>query len=307
MSLGQQIESILSNNWVTLGYATLITLLLAILGTIFGLIIGIFVGQLRAMKIEEHDHLAIKILKKIGSFLSWAYVTFFRGTPMMVQAMILFNVFPIWTNISANGDPGRIFNGYVICALIIISINTGAYMTEIVKSGMNGVDNGQTEAARSLGLSKSQTLWGITLPQAIKNCLPTIGNEYIVNVKDSSVLNVIGLRELYGAISTITTRNYYIVAGYAILAVIYLVLTSLAALGLKLLENKLTMPNKVNWLGIRRSTIDNIVNFFKKLTTKKQDEIPQYDTQDVLDAPGRTPLVSLDLLTIQEGESTHGE
>lgn len=269
--MGEHIVKLLENYWITFAYGTLNTLILAVVGTVFGAFIGVFIGQLRNIKIEKNDKLIIKILKYLAKFLSWVYVTFFRGTPMMVQAIILFTLSSFWTQITpAPGDWGNIFNGYMYCGMIIITINTGAYMAEIIKSGMNGVDKGQEEASRSLGLSKSQTLWGITLPQAIKNCLPAIGNEYIVNVKDSSVLNVIGLTELFRSVKTATGRNYYVVEGYIIVAVIYLVLTLIAALFLKLMENKLSMPEKVNWFGIRRSTLEKIASFFKKLFSKKE-------------------------------------
>lgn len=269
--LGQQIGSLLSNYWVTFGYGVLNTLLLSIVGTLVGLLIGIFIGQVRNVKITKRDGKAVRCLKRIGRGLAFAYVTFFRGTPMMVQAMILFSLTPIWTNIALNGGIGNVFNGYMLCGMIIICINTGAYMTENVRSGMNGVDKGQSEAALSLGIGPQRTLWGITLPQALKNSLPTIGNEFIVNIKDSSVLNVIGLTELYRSVSIATRTNYFTVAGYIIVAVIYLILTLVSSIALELISNKMSIPNKVNWFGIRRTTLENISNFFKNLGKKKEE------------------------------------
>lgn len=158
---------------------------------------------------------------------------------MMVQAMIIFfgsdavgihwlDVKPVW-----------IFNGYFLCGLIVLTINTGAYMSEIVRSGLNGVDKGQEEASRSLGMSYFQTMTTVIMPQAIRNALPTILNEYIVNVKDSSVLNVIGLTELYASVSIATSKNYFKVEGYIIIAVIYLILTLGATLIAKIVQAKL--------------------------------------------------------------------
>ena len=247
---------LIKNYWVDFGYGTLNTLILAIVGTLIGLLIGVFVGQVRNLQVHTYDSIFKKCVKKAAKFLAYIYETFFRGTPMMIQAMILFLLGPsigiMWTDMAANGDLGRIFNGYMLCGIIIICINTGAYMTEIVKSGMNGVDKGQEEAARSLGLSKTKTLLGVTLPQALKNCLPTIGNEFIVNIKDSSVLNVIGLTELYMTASIATNTNYFTIEGYIIICVIYLFLVLISSFILKLIEKKLSIKNdSTNIFGFR--------------------------------------------------------
>lgn len=291
----EHIDKLLSDYWVTFGYGVLNTLILAIVGTIGGLIIGVFVGQLRNLKSEKFDHWFVKAIKAIGRFFAWAYVTFFRGTPMMVQAIILFTLSSVWTNIPAAPlGLGNVFNGYMYCGLIIITINTGAYMSEIIKSGMNGVSKGQNEAARSLGLSKGQTLFGITLPQALRNSLPTIGNEYIVNVKDSSVLNVIGLTELYRSVKVATNRNYYLVEGYIIIAIIYLLLTVIASVALKLFENKLSMKEKVNWFGIRHSSIDKAKRVFRLVFSFFKKEKVTHEKESI------TPSINQNLVPLEE-------
>lgn len=297
-NLGEQINSLLSNYWVTFGYGVLNTLLLAIVGTLVGLLIGIFMGQIRNLKSNRRDSKAVSFLKWVARSLAYVYVTFFRGTPMMVQAMILFSISSLWTNIAVGGDIGNVLNGYMACGLIVICINTGAYMTENVRSGMNGVDKGQSEAAQSLGLSSQRTLWGITLPQALKNSLPTIGNEFIVNIKDSSVLNVIGLTELYRSVSLATRTNYFTVAGYMIIAVIYLILTLLASVTLKLVENKLSIPDKVNWFGIRRTSIDYWKNLFKNLGKKKEAPIEAEVKSDGLSS-------AEEVKALQKGQENH--
>ena len=257
---------LIENYWVEFGYGTLNTLILAVVGTIVGLIIGIFVSQARNIRIEKNDNIFLKGAKYVGKFLSWLYVTFFRATPMMIQAMIFFLLGPvigiIWTNLSPAGDIGRIFNGYMLCGLVVICINTGAYMTENIKSGLNGIDKGQEEAARSLGLSKTQTLYGVVLPQAIRNVLPTIGNELVVNIKDSSVLNVIGLTELYMTASIATNTNYFRIEGYIIICVIYLILVLFFSGILKLLSNKLSFPDEVNFLGFRKGRMTKCLERF---------------------------------------------
>lgn len=215
------------------------TLILAIVGTFIGLIIGIFVSLARNINIKKNDNLALKVGKWLLKSLSAVYVNFFRGTPMMVQAMIIFfgsSSFGIdWLSMGK----WWIFNGYMWCGLIVITINTGAYMSEIIRSGLNGIDKGQEEAARSLGLPYFKTVFCVIMPQAIKNSIPTILNEYIVNIKDSSVLNVIGLTELYASVSIATNKNYFKVEGYVIIAIIYLVLTLLATFIVNLVKRKL--------------------------------------------------------------------
>ena len=144
-----------------------------------------------------------------------------------------------WDNIRFPGMISNVFNGWFFAGLIVITFNTAAYMAEIVQSGLNGVDMGQVEGARSLGMNNAETSFFIVLPQAIRNSLPTIGNELIVNIKDSSVLNVIATTELYYRMKVISSASYAFLEGYLILALIYLVLTLLAAGILKLIEKKL--------------------------------------------------------------------
>jgi len=228
-------QKLVSNYYLTFLNGLAVTLILAVVGTILGLVIGTLLAFVTSIEIKETDS---KLKKGIILFFKGVvrlYVNVFRGTPMMVQAMIFFFMSSIWTQI----EGAWVFNGYLICGLIVIVINTGAYMTEIVRSGFNGVDKGQIEGARSLGMTYFQTMTRVVAPQGLKNSIPTILNEYIVNVKDSSVLNVIGITELYASVSIATNKNYFTVEGYVIVAIIYLLLTLIASLGVKLLNRKL--------------------------------------------------------------------
>ena len=222
------------------------TLILAIVGTLVGLIIGVFVALLRNLEIKDTDNKAVKCIKGFAKGFASVYVNFFRGTPMMVQAMIIFfgsaSLGISWLDV----PNVWIFNGYFLCGLFVITINTGAYMSEIIRSGLNGVDNGQEEASRALGMSYFKTMVFVVMPQALRNALPTILNEYIVNVKDSSVLNVIGLTELYASVSIATNKNYFKVEGYIIIAVIYLVLTLFATFIVRIINAKLD-GRKIQW------------------------------------------------------------
>lgn len=231
----EHFNKLISEYYSTFLNGLFVTLILAIVGTLVGLIIGTLLAFVSKIEIKITDKPIIKALKKCAKVLVSLYVNLFRGTPMMVQAMIFFFASTIWTKIQGVW----MFNGYLVCGLIVITINTGAYMTEIVKSGFNGVDNGQIEGARSLGMSYFQTMTRVIAPQGLKNSIPTILNEYIVNIKDSSVLNVIGLTELYASVSIATNKNYFKVEGYVIVFIIYLCLTLLASFIVMLINKKL--------------------------------------------------------------------
>lgn len=216
------------------------TLILAILGSLCGLIIGIFVALVKNIKIYKDDNVLFKGLKYIVKGICKIYSIVLRGTPMMVQALIFkFGCAALGLNWNAILTGVPLFDGWLICGLIVIIVNTGAYMGEDIQAGLNGIDNGQKEAARSLGMSKAQSFLTVILPQALRNCLPTLANEYIINVKDSSVLNVISVTELFLSVSIATSKNYFMVEGYIIIAVIYLILTLIATLIFKLITNKM--------------------------------------------------------------------
>ncbi len=238
-----KIFRIISENYNWIGYGILSTLILALFGTVVGLVLGIFLAYGKNIIIRPTDKLAIVILKRICLVICNIYSVVLRGTPMMVQALIFKYTclaFGLnWELVQFPASVSNVLNGWLIAGLIVITLNTAAYMGEIVKSGLNGVDIGQAEGARSLGMSASRTSISIILPQALRNALPTIGNELIVNIKDSSVLNVIAVSELFYRMKDISTTNYAFLECYFILAVIYLILTLLATGVLKLIERKL--------------------------------------------------------------------
>ena len=223
------------------GIAT--TVILSLFGTFVGLILGIFLAYGKNIKVRDTDIFIIKILKRILKGFCVVYSVVLRGTPMMVQALIFkygTNALGLnWEDIAFPKEILNVFNGWFLAGLIVITFNTAAYMGEIVQSGLNGVDKGQIEGARSLGMSGAQTSLFVILPQAIRNALPTIGNELIVNIKDSSVLNIIAVSELFYRLKNIATTNYAFLEAYIILALIYLVLTLIASGILKLIEKKL--------------------------------------------------------------------
>lgn len=189
------------------------TLVLALTGTVFGSLLGIILVLMRIQKSHYKDKLYVKIFKKTVSLIATVYIDIVRGTPMMVQAMIFF--YGLVANILEPNTAG----------MIIISFNTAAYIAEILRSGINGIDSGQMEAGRSLGLSLGQTYISIIIPQAIKNSVPALANELIVNIKDSSVLSVIAVSELFYSTKQAASAGYHYTEAYIIAALIYLFLT----------------------------------------------------------------------------------
>lgn len=190
------------------------TLILAFSGTILGLGIGLIIGAIRAIHVDHRDPFFIKGIKRLAWLITTIYIEVFRGTPMMVQGAFIYyglkNVVH-WSPFAAG--------------IFVITINTGAYMAEIVRSGIQSVDKGQTEAARSIGMNSIQTMIYIVLPQAIKNSFPSIGNEFVTNIKDSSVLNVIAVTELFYQAKSVAGSLYAFVPTYFVVALIYLCLT----------------------------------------------------------------------------------
>lgn len=228
MSFFEKVWYILGHNIDLFIYGIEITLLLAVVGTICGLLLGLILSVIRLIEVNKHDFIFKRIVTKISKAFVSFYVWFFRGTPMMVQALFFyFMLRPVigWTPLMAG--------------LVIISINTGAYMAEIVRSGIQSVDNGQIEGARSIGMSNLQTLKSIVLPQAIKNAFPSIGNQFIINIKDSCMLNAMGVIELFFQSSSIAGSVMLFSETYFITMILYLTLTSLATIILNFVEKRM--------------------------------------------------------------------
>ncbi len=220
------------------------TLLVSLVSTVLGLLIGILIGIFRTTPKPKNKALAA--LKKIADFLLSAYIEIFRGTPMMVQSMVIF-----WGFALLHG--GRTMN-VIFAGLLIVSVNTGAYMAEIVRGGILSVDKGQTEGAYAVGMSHFQTMRYVVLPQALRNILPSVANEFVINIKDTSVLNVIGFTELYFQAKTIVSINFNTFATYLLVAAIYFVLTFGVTRVLRLIEKK--MDGKKNYVVLGSQNMD---------------------------------------------------
>ena len=209
------------------------TMEIALFGTLFGLIIAIVLGSLRTMKIKPKDKLFTKMVKKVVNGIIKIYVTVFRGTPMIVQAMIIYYGFL------------KIFNWQPFdAAVVTVTINTGAYLTEVIHSGIDSVDIGQYEASRSLGFSYFKTMLLIVFPQALKNSMAAIGNEFVINIKDTSVLNVIACVEMYYVLKVSSGKTFFYMETMITGALIYLLLTYSTTKLLQHIEKKLDVPVK---------------------------------------------------------------
>ena len=215
------------------------TLLVALTGTAFGFIIGLLVAIVRATSpMPAHGHrtaaAAVRsaLLKAVQLLLA-AYIQVFRGTPMIVQAVVIYY----------GAQYAGMYMDTTFAAIFIISINTGAYMAEIIRGGIFSVDKGQFEAAHAIGMTHWQTMTTVVLPQAIRNILPSVGNELIVNIKDSSVLNVISVSELFFQAKSAAGAYYRYFEVYFIIAVIYLILTLTVSRILRFIEQKMDGPD----------------------------------------------------------------
>lgn len=215
------------------------TLLIALTGTVFGFIIGLLVAIVRAtspMPSLGRKSAAAAVrdaLLKAVQLLLGAYIQVFRGTPMIVQAVVIYY----------GAQYAGMYMDTTFAAIFIISINTGAYMAEIIRGGVISIDKGQFEAAHAIGMTHWQTMTTVVLPQAIRNILPSVGNELIVNIKDSSVLNVISVSELFFQAKSAAGAYYRYFEVYFIIAVIYLILTLTVSRILRFIERKMDGPD----------------------------------------------------------------
>ncbi|AFS77815.1 polar amino acid ABC transporter, inner membrane subunit [Gottschalkia acidurici 9a] len=208
-----------------------VTLVISIIGTIIGTGIGLLIGVIRTVPVPERG-LKRTTLKVINSILS-IYIEIFRGTPMIVQAMVIY----YGSALAFGIDMNRLY-----AAIFIVSINTGAYMSEIVRGGIVSIDKGQFEAAQAVGMNHIQTMKNVVLPQVIRNILPATGNEFVINIKDTSVLNVISVTELFFQTKSIAGNNFRYFESFFVASVIYLVMTFTITRILRYIERRLDGP-----------------------------------------------------------------
>ena len=209
------------------------TLTLAVVATAIGCIIGFVCGILQTIPYTKSDPIVKRFFLKLIRVLVRVYVEVFRGTPMILQAVFIFFGLPYFT------DNAMQFTNMWTVSILVVSINTGAYMAESVRGGIISVDPGQTEGAKAIGMNHFQTMLHVILPQALRNILPQIGNNFIINIKDTSVMFVIGFVEFFGTHRNIVGVNLLYFPSATIEMVAYLCMTLIASFLLRWLEKKM--------------------------------------------------------------------
>lgn len=217
------------------GYVTVLeglenTLKIAVIGLIIGIVIGTLIATVRVIP-------KYKVLPRVLNSICTFYVGFFRGTPMVVQLLLFYYVALPLMGINLPS---------VSVAIAVFGLNSGAYISEIMRSGIQSVDYGQTEGGRSVGLSFATTMIKIVIPQAVKNILPTLGNEFIVLIKETSIVSFIGAADLYVAFSNIGSNSYEFMVPYLAMAIIYIVIVCLITLLIKFMERSLKKSDRRN-------------------------------------------------------------
>ena len=192
------------------------------------------VGIIQTIPTDKNDPAPKRVIVKIVKFIMACYVEFFRGTPMMAQAMFIY---------FGSSYLFQINMSMWFAAILIVSINTGAYMAETVRGGILSIDEGQTEGAKAIGMTHVQTMVNVILPQALRNIMPQIGNNLIINIKDTCVLSIIGTVELFYTTKGVAGALYTYFESFTIAMVIYFVMTFTCSRLLRLLERKMDGPD----------------------------------------------------------------
>lgn len=209
-------ENVLRGLWATMQ--------IAVIGLLIGIAVGTLIAVVRVMP-------KYKLIPRILDKICVCYIELFRGTPMVVQLLIGYWVLLPLMGITVNSG--------IPVAVIVFGLNSGAYVSEIMRGGINSVDAGQMEAGRAVGLTYATTMLKIVVPQAIKNILPTLGNEFIVLIKETSIVSFIAVTDLYRSFKQLGDPTYNYTMPYLMLALVYLVIVLLISWGVRALEAKM--------------------------------------------------------------------
>ena len=206
------------------------TLLIAVIGLIIGIVLGTLIATVRVIP-------KYKVLPRVLNGICSFYVGLLRGTPMVVQLLVFYYVLLPIIGVKMTG---------VQVSMMVFGLNSAAYISEIMRSGIMSVDAGQLEAGRAVGLSFSVSMVKIVIPQAVKNILPTLGNEFIALIKETSVVSFVGAADLYVAFNYIGSNSYEFMVPYLVMAIIYIVIVLLISGGIKLMERSLRKSDRRN-------------------------------------------------------------
>ena len=215
------------------------TLALAVIGTLLGCLIGLICGILQTIPCAKTDHPAKKGGLMLIRGILRAYIEIFRGTPMILQAVFIFYGLPYFTNNAMQ------FRNLWSVSILVVSINTGAYMAESVRGGILSIDRGQSEGAKAIGMTHFQTMTSVILPQALRNIMPQIGNNFIINVKDTSVMFIIGFTDFFSVHKAVAGASFKFFPSATIEMVGYLTMTLIASFLLRAIERR--MAGKSNY------------------------------------------------------------
>ncbi|MBQ8425611.1 MAG: amino acid ABC transporter permease [Clostridia bacterium] len=252
MGFYESVGYILKNYWKNFATGVWYTILISLVSTLIGLVIGLIIGIIRT--IPKSKKKPIRFVQKFVDIILAIYIEVFRGTPMMVQSMVIY-----WGYAFATG--GETLN-LMFAAILIVSINTGAYIAEIVRGGINGIDKGQFEGAQAVGMSHFQTMRLVIIPQVMKTILPAVSNEFVINIKDTSVLNVIGVTELFFFMNVTVKETFKNFPVYFIVCIIYLILTFTITRIIKIVEKKVI--GKKNFILANDMIVDS-TDYHKEL------------------------------------------
>ena len=209
------------------------TLILALVATLIGCVIGFICGVLNTIPCAPGDPPLKRFFLGLIRVIVRIYVEVFRGTPMVLQAVFVYYGLPYFTNNAVR------FDNVWVAAILVVSINTGAYMAESVRGGIISVDPGQTEGAKAIGMNHVQTMVNVILPQALRNIMPQIGNNFIINVKDTSVMFIIGFPDFFAAHRAAVGASYLYFPSATVEMAGYLCMTLIASFLLRWMEKKL--------------------------------------------------------------------
>ena len=243
--LGLRLSYILLHDYKLILHGVWTTIWLSLAGTVIGLVLALIFITIKTLEVSPFESEFTAFIKTFRQKVVDIYVTIVRGTPMLVQGMIIFYFLPGILAGIFKVDPDYLMEilDPSICGLITVSLNTTAYLTEVLRGGIESINKGQLEAARSLGMGRASAYVNVILPQGIKNSFPAICNEFIVNIKDTSVLSVIGVMDLFWVINLIKGRDYNSDSIF-IAAIIYLILTYSISKLLGLIEKKMNLVAK---------------------------------------------------------------
>ena len=233
MNFFQRMLYILERYGGSLAKGAATTMAIAIICTLLGCVIGFAVGLVQTIEPHKNSNIVKRAILKVVKFILTAYVEVFRGTPMMLQAAFIYY------------GTAQVFGinlGMWSAAIIIVSVNTGAYMAETVRGGILSIDPGQREGARAIGMSQFQTMLLVILPQSLRNIMPQIGNNLIINIKDTCVLSIIGTVELFFTFRSISGALYTYFEAATVTMIIYFILTFACSRLLRWIENRMDGP-----------------------------------------------------------------